>query len=244
MTLFARPRPRLLRQPYPRRAWIESTDALIQRYSQFEENHGIGYGEEGKAGIAHDCQSNTPMDLLLQGGERYRVGPGRYISFIHTPGHTWGHTVVFDEETKTMIAGEAALHKSILGLNGQPALPPTYCYISTYESTLERLIAMDIATYSPAHWPVQRGNEVKTFLSESLSFCRENEQKLLDLLRSSRSPMTLKEIILEMNDEVATWPASTAQDLSYPIAGHLARLLNRDLIAETSQEELSAYLAR
>jgi glyoxylase-like metal-dependent hydrolase (beta-lactamase superfamily II) len=184
------------------------------------------------------------MDLQMQGGERYRIGPDRYINFIHTPGHTWGHTVVYDEGTKTMIAAEAALHKSILGLDGQPALPPTYCYISTYEATLERLISMDIDIYSPAHWPVQHGNEVKTFLSESLSFCRENEQKLLDLLRSSRGPLTLKEIIQEMNEEIGTWPASTAQDLSYPIAGHLARLLSRDLIAETSQEELSAYLAR
>jgi glyoxylase-like metal-dependent hydrolase (beta-lactamase superfamily II) len=222
--------------------WIESAEALIEgRYSQFETRHGIGYGREGKAGIANDCRSNTPMDLHFQGGERYRIGPDHYLSFIHTPGHTWGHTVVFDEKTRTMIAGEAALHTSILGLNGQPAIPPTYCYISTYETTLERLIAMDIDTYSPAHWPVQRGNEVKTFLSESLGYCRETEAKVLELLESSSEPLTLKQIISGLNDTLGSWPASASQDLAYGLSGHLTRLSSRNRISETRAGELSAY---
>jgi glyoxylase-like metal-dependent hydrolase (beta-lactamase superfamily II) len=224
--------------------WIESTEALIRgRYSQFEKKHGIGYGDEGKKVIARDCQSSTPVDLQVQGGERYRIGPGHYLSFIHTPGHTWGHTVVFDEKTRTMIAGEAALHKSILGLNGKPAVPPTYCYIDTYEATLERLIAMDIDTYTPAHWPVQRGNDVKTFLGESLSYCRESEQMVLDLLEETPEPLTLRQIIRQLDDALGDWPKTTSQDLSYGLAGHLSRLLSRGLIEETRSNGFSAYRA-
>jgi glyoxylase-like metal-dependent hydrolase (beta-lactamase superfamily II) len=225
--------------------WIESAQALIQgRYSQFESKHGIGYGQQGKVGIANDCLSETKMDLHLQGGERYRIGPGHYISFVHTPGHTWGHTAVLDERSKTMVAGEAALHKAILGLDGKPALPPTYCYISTYESTLERLLSMDIASYTPAHWPVQRGQEVKTFLAESLSYCRETETHLLDLLQETNRPLTLKEIISHLNDSLGTWPKGAAQDLAYGLAGHLSWLQSRNLIEESvSIEGLSAYKA-
>ncbi|HVN53276.1 MAG TPA: MBL fold metallo-hydrolase [Anaerolineaceae bacterium] len=222
--------------------WIESAEALIRgRYSQFEGKHGIGYGEEGKAGIRKDCQSNTPMDWHLAGGERYRIGPDHLISFIHTPGHTWGHTVAFDEKTGTLIAGEAALHKAILGLSGKPALPPTYCYIATYEATLERLLAMEIGTYSPAHWPVMRGNQIQTFLSESLAYCRETEQKVLELLQDSPAPLTLQQIIATLNDSLGTWPKSASQDLAYGLAGHLAWMLSRDLIVEGSQGDTAVY---
>lgn len=224
--------------------WIESADALIAgRYSQFEAKHNIGYGDEGKAGIARDCLSDVPMDWHLQGGERYRLGPDHYLTFIHTPGHTWGHMVVLDEPTRTVIAGEAALSSSILGVDEQPALPPTYCYIDTYESTLERLLAMDIAVYSPSHWPVQRDQAVKTFLAGSLSYCRETEQKVYQLLRETSEPLTLKEIIVRLNDALGRWPATASQDLSYPLAGHLQRLLNRGLITETTRGGWAAYQA-
>ena len=224
--------------------WIESAEALIQgRYSQFERKHGIGPSQEGKASTRKDCQSSTPMDLQVTGGERFRIGPDRYISFIHTPGHTWGHTVVFDEQTRTMIAGEAALHKAILGLNGKPAMPPTYCYISTYQATLERLLAMHIDTYSPAHWPVQHGRQVKTFLAESLSYCRETEQKVLDLLQETPSPLTLKEIIAALNDDLGVWPKDTAQELAYALAGHLEWLVDRNRVTQVEQHGLAAYQA-
>lgn len=226
--------------------WIESAEALIQgRYSQFEARHAIGYGAAGKEATRRDLACQTKMDLHLQGGERYRIGPDHYLTFVHTPGHTWGHTAVLDEQSKTMVAGEAALHKAILGLNGKPAMPPTYCYVSTYESTLERLLAMDIAAYTPAHWPVQRGPEIKTFLAESLSYCRETEQMVLDLIQDSTRPVTLKEMIAHLNDSLGTWPKEASIDLAYPLAGHLSWLQSRGLIEETTDGEgLSAYRAR
>lgn len=223
--------------------WIESAQALIAgRYSQFERKHDIGYGEAGKAGIAQDCDSHIVMDLHLQGGERYRIGPDHYLTFVHTPGHTWGHIAVFDELSKTMIAGEAALHKAILGLNGKPALPPTYCYIDSYETTLERLVSMDIAAYTPAHWPVQRGNAVKTFILESLAYCRESEEMVLECIRDAPYPITLKQVIAMLNDSLGEWPKSSSSDLAYGLAGHLSRLKNRGLIKEiTNETGLCAY---
>jgi glyoxylase-like metal-dependent hydrolase (beta-lactamase superfamily II) len=222
--------------------WIESAEALINgRYRQFEVRHGIGYGDEGNAATARDCQSLVTMDWRLQGGEQVRLSPGRYLTFIHTPGHTWGHTAVWDEQTGTLIASEAALWTSNLGLDGKPALPPTYCYIDTYETTLQRLLAMDIPTYSPAHWPVQRGPDVKTFLADSLNYCRETEDKLLDLLSEAPQPLALSEIIALLNDSLGTWPRAASIDLAFPLAGHLQRLLNRGLIVETMQAGRAVY---
>ncbi len=224
--------------------WVESVEALIRgRYSQFEAKHDIGYGDEVKRGIAEDCRSHVPMDWRLQGGEQYRIGADRYLTFVHTPGHTWGHTAVWDERTGTVIASEAALSTSILGLHGQAALPPTYCYIDTYETTLERLLSMDIGVYSPAHWPIQRGNAVKAFLSDSLSYCRETEQKVLSLILSASEPLTLKEIIGRLNDTLGKWPTEVKQDLAFALSGHLRRLLDHNLIDETERDGLAAYRA-
>lgn len=223
--------------------WIESPEALIRgRYSQFEAKHGIGYGRKGKAEIAENCQSHVPMDWLLQGGEMYRIGLGRYLKFIHTPGHTWGHMAVWDQQTVTMIAGEAALWTSILGLDGEPALPPTYCYIDTYEATLERLIAMEILTYSPAHWPVRSGNDAKMFLADSLSYCRETEEKVLSTIRS-RGPLTLKQIIGQLNALLGSWPEAVADDLAFALAGHLQRLIARGFVTEVEHGRWSVYEA-
>lgn len=214
--------------------WIENAQALInERYGQFERRDGIGPDAAVKAAIARECASSTPMDWHLQGGERYRIGAGRTVRFVHTPGHTWGHTAVLDESSRTLIAGEAALHTAILGLNGQPALPPTYAYIASYQATLERLLGMDLAVYSPAHWPVQRGNDIRTFLSESLNYCRETEQKLLALLRAAPAPLTLQAIITALNDELGDWPKSMAGELAHGLGGHLNWLVSRGLVAES-----------
>jgi hypothetical protein len=128
-------------------------------------------------------------------------------------------------------------------LDGKPALPPTYCYLDTYETTLQRLLAMDIPTYSPAHWPVQRGPDVKTFLADSLNYCRETEDNLLDLLTETRQPLSLMELIELLNDSLGTWPRAASIDLAYPLSGHLQRLLNRGLIVETMQAGRAVYQA-
>src|SRR5438132_1654530 len=86
----------------------------------------------------------------------------------------------FDPANLTFIAGEAALWNSILDENWQPALPPTYCYVDPYIATIERLRGMNIDTYSGAHWPVTRGNDIGAFLDESKNYALHVEQQLLD----------------------------------------------------------------
>lgn len=96
------------------RPWVESTEALIAgRYAQFEADHGIGYGDEGKAGVRSGCLSQ-PLDLVLSGGEQFRLGPDWYVETVHTPGHTWGHLAIYDPRSRTLIAGEASLWTAIL----------------------------------------------------------------------------------------------------------------------------------
>jgi glyoxylase-like metal-dependent hydrolase (beta-lactamase superfamily II) len=207
------------------RAWIESADALITgRYAQFEADHGIGYGVNGKAGIRADMAC-CPLDLTLEGGESFRLSADWVVEAVHTPGHTWGHLAVYDPRSKTLISGEASMGTHIPKADWSPAMPPTYCYVDTYLSTQSRLLTMDIDLLASAHWPLHRGPAVREFISDSRNFCLHVESKLLE--RSQRGPFTLRQAIDEIGPSLGDWPAAANQDFSYGMAGNLARLTQR-----------------
>lgn len=211
------------------RPWVEDTEALIAgRYAQFEADHGIGYGDEGKAGIRDGCLSH-PLDLLLSGGEHFRLGPNWYVEAVHTAGHTWGHLAIYDPRSRTMIAGEATMWTAILDDDWQPAMPPTYCYVDTYLATQDRLMAMDIDLLAPAHWPLQQGPAVDEYISESRTYCLLVERVLLDFAGSGRS-FTLREAIDQLGPALGRWPAAANQDFSYGMAGNLESLTKRGLL--------------
>jgi glyoxylase-like metal-dependent hydrolase (beta-lactamase superfamily II) len=215
------------------RPWVEDTEALIAgRYSQFEKDHGIGYGQAGKEGIRVSCLS-YPLDMTLSGGEKIRLAGDWYVEMVHTPGHTWGHLAVYDPRSRTLISGEATMWTSILDDDWRPAMPPTYCYVDTYISTQERLLSMDIETLSPSHWPVQRGQDVAEFITESKNYCLHVEQKLVEYARDN-GPFTLREAIEALGPKLGTWPAETNQDFSYGMLGNLNSLAKRGFL-ETSR---------
>ena len=212
------------------RPWVEDTEALIAgRYAQFEADHGIGYGEAGKAGIRGDCHS-APVDLTLLGGEEFRLDAGWEVEAIHTPGHTWGHLAVFDRRSATLIAGEASMWNAIPDADWQPAMPPTYCYVDTYLATQERLLSMQIDQLASAHWPIQRGPAVREYIAESRNYVLHVEAALLDFGRR-RGPFTLREAVEQLGPTLGRWPASTNQDFSYGMAGNLESLTKRGVLA-------------
>lgn len=220
------------------RPWIEDTEALIAgRYAQFEADHGIGYGEAGKAGIRNDCHS-APVDLTLTGGETLRLGADWEVEAIHTPGHTWGHLAIFDRRSRTLIAGEASMGNAILDEDWQPAMPPTYCYVDTYLATQERLLSMPIDQLASAHWPTQRGPAVREFVSESRNYVMHVEAALLDFARRNES-FTLRTAIEQLGPPLGRWPAAANQDFSYGMAGNLESLTKRGLLnTERNSENL------
>jgi glyoxylase-like metal-dependent hydrolase (beta-lactamase superfamily II) len=223
------------------RPWLDSTEALIAgRYSQFEQDHGIGYGEGGKDAIRRDCLS-APLDITLEGGECFRLGKEWVVQTVHTPGHTWGHLAVYDARSKTLVAGEAGLWNAILDIDWKPALPPTYCYVDTYLATQEHLMVLDIEWYASAHWPLQKGAGVAEFIRESRNYCLLVEQKLLDFAREQGS-YSLHDAIFILGPQLGVWPEATLQDFSYAMLGHLNRLTNRGLlVAGRNTENLMTW---
>lgn len=207
------------------RLWVENTEALIQgRLLQFDEPHGFKTPDDFLDRIRFEVES-YPVDMTLEGGERFWLSPDWYVEVIHTPGHTWGHLAVYDPRSKTMISSEAALWNAILDINWNPVMAPTYCYVDTYLSTLARLMAMDIETLSPAHWPLQQGSEVAEFLRESRNYCLFVEKKLLEF--AQMGAFTMKSAIDALWQDLGQWDKSANGALPFPMNGNLARLVQR-----------------
>lgn len=217
------------------RPWVESGEALIAgRYSQFEQHHGIGYGEAGKAGIRADLDC-CPLDITLEGGEMLRLSDDWQVEVVHTPGHTWGHLAVYDPRSRTLISGEASMSTHIPHEDWSPAMPPTYCYVDTYISTQERLMGMEIDLLASAHWPLQHGSAVADFLRESKQYALHVENRLLAL--AEEQPFTLREAIDTLSAALGSWPPPARIDFSYGMAGNLERLVRRGLLRTTQNAE-------
>jgi glyoxylase-like metal-dependent hydrolase (beta-lactamase superfamily II) len=217
------------------RPWIESADALVKgRYSQFERDHGVGYGEAGKAGIYADLDC-CPMDMTLEGGETFRLSPDWTVEAIHTPGHTWGHLAILDPRSRTLVSGEASMSTNIPMLDWSPAMPPTYCYVDTYISTQERLMGMDIDLLASAHWTLQRGSNMREFIRESKNYVLHVESRLLELAKSH--PFTLRQAIDELSPSLGTWNPAASIDFAYGMTGNLDRLTRRGVLTESRDGE-------
>lgn len=206
--------------------WIDSTEALITgRYMQFDADHGYETTEQNKKDV-HAITLSRPVDMTLEGGEHFRLSPDWYVEALHTPGHTWGHLSLYDPRSRTLVAGEAALWNAILDIEWKPALPPTYYYVDTYLATNARLLHMNLAQYSGAHWPLLEGAVIAEFLHESRNYCLYLERMLLALAQQ-RGSFTLKEAIAELAPQIGDWPDHNDALLTAPFSGNLARLVQR-----------------
>jgi glyoxylase-like metal-dependent hydrolase (beta-lactamase superfamily II) len=154
------------------------------------------------------------------------------VQIIHTPGQTWGSTAVYDPDSKTLIAGTAAMFTAILGQDSQPVMPPTYQHVDSYLATLERLSGMDIQTYSSSYWPLISGTDVKIFLEQSRVFCEHIEDLLLTTLQKAKSIQALQDLIMALKPTLGHWSQSEDWNLAYPFTGSLQRLVNRGLIRQ------------
>lgn len=217
------------------RAWIESADAIINgRYAQFGADHGISLSEEGKAGIRADMRL-APVDMTLEGGETFRLSEDWQVSAVHTPGHTWGHTAIYDPRSRTLISGEATMWTHIPNDDWTPAMPPTYCYVDTYIATQDRLMSMSIDLLASAHWPLQRGADVGAFIREGRNYCLHVEGQLLEL--AAQQSFTLREAIQQLAPNLGEWTPPDHQDFSFAMLGNLNALTKRGQLKTTRNDD-------
>jgi glyoxylase-like metal-dependent hydrolase (beta-lactamase superfamily II) len=222
------------------RAMIENIDVMIkERYNDWETDHGFASDAATDDWIRSQT-SDVPMDMTLTGGERIRLSPEWIIQILHTAGHSWGHISLYDPRSKTAIIADAALYNSVLTADGQPAFPPTYRYLDTYQATIQRLLGMNIDTLLTSHYPLYRGPDAAEFLAESLAYIDRVDTALTDVLRGGQ-PMTLKEIIADIHKRLGNWPQGAEGFLNFPLTGHLEQMQQYKKVELGNRDGLITY---
>lgn len=204
-------------------AEIDDIEVMIsRRYEQFATDHGIDDPPTAKAWV-RDAGKAAPVDLLLTGGERIRLGDGWEVEVLHTPGHSRGHITIWDPRNRAAIIADAVLWKGINSSSGASVLPPTYRYVDAYRTTIGRIEALRPEWLLTSHFPVMGGGGVAPFLAESRAFVDQvDETTLIEL---GDSPLMTSEVIRRVGPLIGPWPVDDLLSaIAFPLVGHLEHL--------------------
>jgi glyoxylase-like metal-dependent hydrolase (beta-lactamase superfamily II) len=161
-------------------------------------------------------------DRVLSEGERVSV-EGVTLRAIHTPGHVCNHLCYLFEERKLLFTGDHVMQGSTV------VITPPNGNMRDYLSSLEKLLALEIAALVPGHGRVINTphDEVRKLIAHRL----KREQKVFDALKR-KSPGTLDELVPLAYDDVS--------ERLYPVArrslhAHLIKLVEEGKASEMSE---------
>ena len=222
---------------------IGHVDRLIEdRFAAREEDHGIVTTEAAKE-ETRAASRHVPVDIALSGGERVRLGADWEVEILHTPGHSRGHLTVYDARSQTLIIADAALFNAVLNADGSPAFPPTYRFVDSYVSSIDRLLGIPASGLYTSHYPIYRGAGIAEFLHESRSYVDRVDQSLETYL-GAHGPTTLLELCDGLGSVLGEWPEESNPALTFPLLGHLERMVGYGRAVTGRREGLITYEMR
>ncbi|CAN5692369.1 MBL fold metallo-hydrolase [soil metagenome] len=221
------------------RPMVEDIERMIgRRYGEFATDHGIDDSDETREYI-RSVAPGAPVDVGLTGGERLHLGDGWRVEVLHTAGHSWGSVSLWDPRSRALIIGDAVLWNAVLLATGEAAFPPTYRYLSTYLATIARLEGLGAEWLLTSHYPVRQGPGVAEFLAESRAYTERVDAVLAEDLQVG--PRTLRELTERLGPGLGEWPEAASAYLSYPLLGHLERMLEFGLVITGRRDGLLEY---
>lgn len=209
------------------RAMVSDPERLLEdRYQAYMHDHGVGF--DAAEGEFMRGLSGAPVDIdvAFSGGETVELGDRR-LEILHAPGHSAGHLVVHEPATGALFSSDAVHGTACPGIDGSPAMCPTYEEVDLYLGSVEMLEALDPAELHSGHWPERSGTEVSEFLSASREFVALVDRVILDGL--SASPSTLAELCERVQEEAGPWSSDPGL-LRFCVHGHLRRLVRSGLV--------------
>jgi len=106
------------------RGLVSEPERLVtDRYGAHEQEHGVGYSEEGKPWVRSLYGAPVAVDLTFAGGGELDLG-GRRLSST-PPGHSAGHLVLLEPTSGLLFSSDAVHWRMCPAADGSCALPPT-----------------------------------------------------------------------------------------------------------------------
>ncbi len=164
--------------------WIEDADLIMRERYGWYGAFGIGYDPDTAAWLENAMGRSRPIDVQLQGGEVFRLGPQLSVEILPLPGHSPGHIGVWEPRSRTAVVMDAVLASGLLDTGGRVIHPPPIVDVAGYETSVRLLQELDPTLLLTGHYDVIQGDDVGRFLDESLAFvarAREFVESTLDM---------------------------------------------------------------
>ncbi|MFL6655024.1 MAG: MBL fold metallo-hydrolase [Sulfurifustis sp.] len=155
-------------------------------------------------------------DVVLENGQRIPLGgadSALTLRAIHTPGHASNHLCYLLEETRMLFTGDHVMQGSTVVIN------PPDGDMRAYLTSLERLLAEDIAIIAPGHGYLLGAphKEIRRLIAHRLA--RENKVKWA---LKKAGPASLEELLPLVYDDV---PEGLHRWAARSLTAHLEKLL-------------------
>jgi glyoxylase-like metal-dependent hydrolase (beta-lactamase superfamily II) len=225
---------------------MQSLEVVMERkYNQFSKEHQIEYSLNGKNFLKSLAGPDTPLDLLITGGESIRLSPNWVVKILFLPGVSRGHVGVYDKKSNSAFIGDAVLHKMVPDLTGRPSEPPTYRDVDEYVRSINALGKLNLDNLYTGHFPDIKGNNnVSAFLRESAEFACKVEGEIVSSMREfgRGNPVTMKQIIERVHENTRNWSEESKYLLAYPVSGHLERMVEKkQVLAERKEGSVTKF---
>lgn len=225
------------------RAWVDDVDALIEeRYDEF-----AGYGmpeADATKEFLRGMATARPSSIGLTGGEHLHLSADWHVEVLHVPGHSRGHLAIWDPRSQAVIIGDAVLADGLYLTDGTPAFAPTYRYVESYTSTIDRLRALNPRTLYTSHYPTLVGDAISEFFDRSHDFVRELEGSLVEQLSTATTPHHLPALVAGCARAIGAWDDAGSLSLKYPILGHLERLVASGSVRVTDEQGYRGFVSQ
>jgi glyoxylase-like metal-dependent hydrolase (beta-lactamase superfamily II) len=173
----------------------------------------------------------TPVDLVVKGGESIQIEQDWDVTLIFTPGHTRGHLAVFDEKSRVVFLGDAILGAGVPDLSGSLVMPPHYFEVDWYLRSIAEIHALAPKALLATHYePILGEKQVEDFLDESVRFVEDCKEMFIHIFDSTKSPLDASTIKKQIREMVGIPDAENQYNLL--VRAHLNDLMKQNRIAK------------
>jgi glyoxylase-like metal-dependent hydrolase (beta-lactamase superfamily II) len=197
------------------RPLIESWERIARERYGWYRGHGLDYDAATWRWLEESAGPDTPLDGELADGEWIELGHVG-VEVLHLPGHSLGHTGLYEPASRTAIIGDAAMGYGFDTADGGRAGPPPYVDLPSYRSSIARLVELAPRRLATTHYPLLEGEAVTAFLELSRRFTDDVERAI------ERAPTGGAGALLPLvAAELGGYP-ETEHELARSIGAHLA----------------------
>ena len=172
--------------------WVEDHELLSREaYEAFSDV--ADFGPESRSSHLVGCGPSTTVTNPVKGGEMLDVRRDCRLKLLHLPGHTMGNIGLYDEDRAILFEGETILG-SYAWEDSRLVGVPYYADVDAYRETLRRLQGLEVECLLSAHAEPREGEQIGTFLGESLAFVDTFDELVMSGIDDLPGPVGLAEI--------------------------------------------------